>query len=349
MEAFFRKYQSVINLGLLGMGSLLSALMVNGFVASQLAPFTVPDAPNYEAMRQQSERQSQRPDRAQSWKADITERCLFGCPEVVDPNVCPEGCGEGEVCEAGQCVPAPEGGEVGDDVPVASDLNMTLSGVMVASNPRWSMAMIKDGGQNKTMMVGVGDLIAEGAEVVEIRRDRVFVERNGQLEFIRMEGATSGDPAATASRPTANNSRTSGEVRSPTVGKSAAVKAEPTNAEATNAASGVERQGPNSFKVDRSMVERQLADPAALTRQARVMPNYRDGEPSGLRMVGVTPSSFYSQMGIRSGDIIQSVNGTPITNQRQALELLEKLRSENNVVIEIERRGRTEKMEYTIE
>lgn len=344
MEAFFRKYQSVINLGLLGVGSLLSALMVNGFVASQLAPFTVPEAPNYEAMRQQSERQSERPDRGQSWKADITERCLFGCPEVVDPNVCPDGCAQGEVCEAGQCVPASEGGEMGDDVPVASELNMTLSGVMVASNPRWSMALIKAEGQNSTMMVGVGDVIAEGAEVVEIRRDRVFVERNGQLEFIRMEGATTGDPAADASRAAVSSSRNPTAMRSPTVGQNAALKAEP-----TNAASGVERQGPNSFKVDRSMVERQLSDPAALTRQARVMPNYRDGEPSGLRMVGVTPSSFYSQMGIRSGDIIQSVNGTAITNQRQALELLEKLRSENNVVIEIERRGRTEKMEYTIE
>ncbi|RAL22812.1 hypothetical protein DL240_07925 [Lujinxingia litoralis] len=341
MEAFFRKYQTAIILAVLGTGSLLSALMVNNFVAAQLAPFTVPEAPDYEAMREQGERQSARPRQEKGWKSAITERCLFGCAEEVDPNVCPEGCGDGEVCEAGQCVPAPEDGAGGDDVPTLSDLNLVLSGVMVARNPRWSMAMIKDNTQNKTLMVGVGDLVAEGAEIVEIRRDRIFVERNGKLEFIRMEGAIGGDPSASG----APASREGGSARA----RRAPGQEKAAKSEAASAAGGVQQQGPNAYKVDRAMIERQLADPTALTRQARVMPNYRDGEPSGLRMVGVTPSSFYSQMGIRSGDILQSVNGSAITNQRQALELLEKLRNEKKVVIEVERRGRVEKLEYTIE
>ncbi|MFU8804821.1 MAG: PDZ domain-containing protein, partial [Bradymonadaceae bacterium] len=74
----------------------------------------------------------------------------------------------------------------------------------------------------------------------------------------------------------------------------------------------------------------------------------RDGEAHGLRLVGVTPNSVFSQLGIRSGDVIHSINGTSLSNQRQALDLLDSMRRENNVVIEVERRGSRQKYEYNI-
>lgn len=345
MEAFLRQYMWAINLGLLGLGALFSALLVNGVVAVQLAQWTVPTMPSYEVSVRDGGDGAAR--ERSTWVDSLQRRCLFGCPEEVDPNICPEGCPEGEYCEAGQCLPEDFGEEFaeepGSDVPVATDMNMVLQGVMVAQNPRWSMAMIRDQSQNKTHVAGVGDLISQDPpiEVLEIRRDRVFIDNNGRMEFIRIVDAHVGDP--TAGR-TSSARSTSGRSQ-PSTARERAQRAQQREGQAQQL---VREQEDNSFVLDRNAIRSQLEDPAALTRQARIMPNYRDGEPNGLRLVGVTPNSFYSELGIRSGDVIHSINGTRITNQRQALELMERMGSESQVTIEVERRGRTQKMEYNI-
>lgn len=344
MEAFLRKYMWAINFALIGLGALFSALLINGVVAIQLAKYTVPEMPRYQSPDQRGG-SDLRGDEREQWVDGLQRRCLFGCPEELDPNVCPDECGEDEFCEAGVCVALTEEFEEGEvsDVPVATELNMVLQGVMVAQNPRWSMAMIRDQSHSKTHVAGVGDLISvePPVEVLEIRRDRVFIDNNGRLEFIRMADAHDGDPAAARQTQAARGTaRASTQQNRPSNTR--------TERAERQAGSMVVEQNNNSFTIDRNAVRSQLEDPAALTRQARIMPNYRDGEPNGLRLVGVTPNSFYSELGIRSGDVIHSVNGTRINNQRQALELLESMGTQNQVTIEVERRGRTQKMEYNI-
>lgn len=353
MESFLRKYAWAINFGLIGTGALLTALLMNGFVATQLAQFTVPEMPRYHDGDGAGDRSDSSVIDRGSWVDALRGRCLFGCPEEVDPNICPDGCPDGEYCEAGECVPDMQEDEdfTDSDVPMATELDMKLTGAMVATNPRWSMAMILDNRENKTHVLGVGGLLSEEPliEILEIRRDRVFIDNNGQLEFIRMEDAHEGDPSRTRGSSTEARSREASarEVR-PIRGEAEREAERKRRAAEAEKESGVSQQGENHYRIDRAAVERQLEDPAALTRQARIMPNYRDGEPNGLRLVGVTPNSFYSQLGIRSGDVIHSVNGNAITNQRQALEMLERMGQGGDVKIEVERRGRTQEMTYEI-
>ena len=92
----------------------------------------------------------------------------------------------------------------------------------------------------------------------------------------------------------------------------------------------------------------QLEDLNALSRQARVIPHYRDGKPQGFKIVGVRPGSLYSQIGVRSGDILKSVNGEEISSPNKALELYEKLKNSDNVAVDVERRGRKVTLDYQI-
>ena len=87
---------------------------------------------------------------------------------------------------------------------------------------------------------------------------------------------------------------------------------------------------------------------AAAGRQARVIPHYRGGKPQGFKIVGVRPGSLYSHIGLRSGDVIKGVNDEAITSPNKALELYEKLKSEDAVSVDIERRGRKITNEYSI-
>ena len=351
MESFFQKYNWAINFAVIGVVALLTALFINGFIAAQLAQFTVPPMPSFSQVAQERPQIPTDDGDRSRWVDALASRCLFGCPEEEDPDACEEECPEGEICEMGECVPEePVVEEVHDDVPRLTELDLKLNGVLAAQNPRWSIAMIVDQTEQETHMAGVGDLIPidPPVEVLEIRRDRVFIDNDGRIEFIRLEDSPYGDPQA----PSADRG---GEEQAEEENRRDARQRRARRARRAQDdgddedTSGVVQQGDNRFSVDRQRVEAALEDPDALARQARIMPNYRDGEPDGLRLVGVTSNSFFSDLGIRSGDVIHAVNGNEINTQQEAMSMLESMGEESQVVIEIERRGQRQQMRYNIQ
>jgi general secretion pathway protein C len=334
MENFLRKYGWTLVLAMIAIGASLLALTANNVVASQLAPYTVPELPDLKTAQKTTK--SPRAPKNKNWDRAIAKLCLFGCPEAEpDPNECVGGCESDERCEQGQCVPIEDQGPVDSNVPVLSDLNIKLMGAMVAKRSEHSMALLRDDGSSETLVSGVGDYIADGAELIEIRRDRVIIRRNGRLEYIRMDKSIGGDPSAT---PVSTATRATAR---PTKSKSRPSKLK-------KAGESVKKVNENEFEVERSAIEEQLNDKQALARQGRVVPNYKNGKRDGLKLVGISPNSVYSQLGIQSGDVIQSVNGKKITTSQQAMELFDKMRSENKVSIEVERRGQKRRMEYKI-
>ncbi|MBA2664204.1 MAG: PDZ domain-containing protein [Bradymonadaceae bacterium] len=346
MENFFRKYNWAVYLGLIGFGSLLLALIANNFLASQLAPYTVPELPS---LGKSGGPVIDEGLAKADWSSEIAGRCLFGCIAPVVELGCPDGCAEGEDCQNGICVGAPMVSEpmIVSDVPVQSDLNVKLLGCMVARQPQWSMALLMDNRTQQTHVTRVGDIIPEDAEILEIHRDRVILRRNSRLEFIRMENTLGGNPSPNARVPITGADPQAAAQR---VQRSQQPSIAAQNGAGVGAGAGnaVQQVSENKYTVNRAAIDQELSNPEALARQARIMPNYKDGEKAGLRLVGISPNSVYSQLGIRSGDVIHSVNGVPLDNQRKAMEMLEQMRREKNVTIEVERRGKKEKIEYDI-
>ncbi len=347
MESIFQRFGWAINFALIGMAMLLLAMLINGVVAIQLAELTVPRIPSFEDLVSDEEPMVAE-DRGH-WVDGLKARCLFGCPEVeIDPDECPEGCDEGEVCEAGQCVPEDQGmeEEFDDGVPRLTTLEMELTGVMAASNPRWSMAMIYDQAERETYVVGVGDILPSEneVEVLEIRRDRVFIDHDGKLEFIRLEDSPYGDPEVQDPRERTQRTQRDREIDE----EHRRQRRAQTGDSEPGEDSGVERHGDGQYSVDRSRIEQELENSDQLARQARIMPNYRDGQSQGVRLVGVTSDSVYSDIGIRSGDVLRTVNGEMLSTQQDAMDMLERMSNEGEVTIEIERRGQRQEKTYTI-
>ncbi len=98
----------------------------------------------------------------------------------------------------------------------------------------------------------------------------------------------------------------------------------------------------------RSGLDAQLADLDALARQARIVPNFRDGVYQGFKLVGIRPGSLYRALGIRSGDVIMTVNGAAISSPNEALTLFETLREAQRIEFGVERRGREITVVYQI-
>jgi len=346
VEQALRKYNRLIFLGFIALFAILSAVLVNEGIAIKLAPFTVPDLP----IPEKSPTPAPRPiAQNQNFKRVLSERCLFGCPDPVDPNICVDGCGDDEVCQSGKCVPVQSEEQIDTDVAVLSDLNVKLIGCMVAKKPEYSLALVTENSTNATYIVGIGENLM-GAEVIEIRRDRVMIRRNGRIEYIAIVNSMSGAPSLAAAPRINRGTMAAMDIKpnTATLSPSITAAAEVIQREDAMSKEGVKNLGNNRFEIDRKSINDQLSNPELLAKQAQIVPNYKDGKNHGIKLIGVQPSSVYSKIGIQNGDIVLGISGQKIDSQARALQLLDNMRSQNNVKIEVERRGKTQTIEYTV-
>ena len=75
----------------------------------------------------------------------------------------------------------------------------------------------------------------------------------------------------------------------------------------------------------------------------------RRGDSDGYEILVLPPRHLATHLGIKKGDIILTVNEEKITGKKRALELLQKVQGENNVIVEIRREGETLQLEYLIQ
>jgi general secretion pathway protein C len=334
METYLQRYGWVGTLLIWGLGGLLVAMILNGYLASKLAPYTVPVLPAMSAKKEDRKAVSA----GDADRVGVVGRlCLFGCVEKVpEPPKCDPACGAEEVCQEGQCVSTKVEPGVVSDLPVPSDLPLKLVGVMVSNRPEWSTAILQDNATRQSYIVRVGDIVPGSAKLVEVNRQYIVFERNGRKEFIKLDGSLMGSLATVSTAPT-------------TLQSSAPSAPAPTApAPTAPAPEVVEAPAIRGLVLSRGMIDEKLKDKSALSTGVSVAPNFKNGQPNGLKLISVQPDSVYQKLGLQSGDVLQSINGEQIKNQQHAMELMEKFRGSDAVSIELERRGRKEKLDYKI-
>ena len=67
------------------------------------------------------------------------------------------------------------------------------------------------------------------------------------------------------------------------------------------------------------------------------MPHFDGGKSIGFRLFAIRQSSIFDQIGLKNGDIIQSINGTEISDPARALQLFQDLRNERELSVEVQR------------
>lgn len=322
--------------------AFLVATILNQILAAQLAPLTVPKLPQY-STKTTTANDDGGDDSAPAdrWNDMLEGRCFYGCPgqSEEEKNTCPDGCPDGKECQKGKCVPVED--EKPDkpksDVPVESDIDVKLLGCMVAQDPRYSMALIQDGQSQETYVVGPGDVLPQEARILKIERDRIFIMRDGRKEYIQLAETIGGDPSPVSiskvsqDRPADSRSDSDGGNGRGGSGES------------------VERKSATEYAVPKDKLEEKLENPRELAQEVRVLPNYENENREGLKMVGVSPSGIFSELGFESGDVVHSVGGEELSSQKDAMEMLERLRSQESVDVTVERNGKRIEREYNLQ
>ena len=83
--------------------------------------------------------------------------------------------------------------------------------------------------------------------------------------------------------------------------------------------------------------EAPAGDFGGLLGAAEPVPLYRDGELLGIELRQVAPEGFYARMGLREGDLVQSINDVPFDSPDLARELVWSLTTGASVELEVER------------
>lgn len=119
----------------------------------------------------------------------------------------------------------------------------------------------------------------------------------------------------------------------------------PDGADARAIVAGIRKTGEGRFEVSKRTRDL-LAANASLLTSARFVPAVRDGKAVGMRLFGIRPGTPVAALGFQNGDTLLTVAGQSITGPEQALEAYAKVRRDDSVDVQIERRGEPLTLSY---
>jgi general secretion pathway protein C len=231
------------------------------------------------------------------------------------------------------CPPILGGKEEAPGVPVVPPLQRTslplkLLAVMYApTDPRWSMAIIRDNDDKSVGPYGVGSHLRD-ATIDLIEETRAYLDfGGGRREFLELLD----QPATAAAAPVA-----------------AAPAPGPKDPLADALDKGIKKTGPNSYEVQHSTLDALLGNMGALSKAARIVPEMKDGKSSGFRLLSIKPDGPFGKIGLQNGDIISAINGLEMTSPDKALEVYTKLKTANHLSVGLERNGQKITEDYNI-
>lgn len=168
---------------------------------------------------------------------------------------------------------------------------------------------------------GIGTLEKVAGTYVLVRNDAGAVER---VEL--------GGPKPPAAAPT----------------KPVAVAAATPAAAAPEWASRVNKLDDSTYEVDRELI-RQLMNAGAQLPGVRVMPALtKDGKLQGVRVAQARKESLAAGLGLRSGDIVQAIDGTALDSTDAVLEMYGRLDSASVARVSLLRGGKLLELEYRL-
>ena len=242
-------------------------------------------------------------------------------------------------------VPLGEDGQPTDDwdpnqpLPTCSGKLRLVGCVVNPGYPEWSYAAISGTSDGKTMLYREGGDV-DGSRVLAVNSSSVVVSGSSgacQLTMFAEEESVRGRSIASASKTAAKEKETK-----PGNARSAGLSNEELD-------DGIEKISDTKFTIQRSIVDKVLANQGSLMKTARVIPHEEDGRVVGMRLYGVRRTSLLGRLGIRNGDMLRTINGFDMTSPDTALEAYTRLRTADKLTLAVKRQNNDMTIEYNIE
>jgi len=91
--------------------------------------------------------------------------------------------------------------------------------------------------------------------------------------------------------------------------------------------------------LDRAEFKGMLESPERGARGVKFTTVVRGGSPYGVLINYVTPDNIFNRIGVRPGDLLKTINGSPLRTPEEAFQAYQVLKNEDHFSLEIERNG----------
>ncbi len=224
----------------------------------------------------------------------------------------------------------------GDDVSACSGGKRLVGAAYNPGHPDWSFAAISNGGSSELYRKGMD---VDGDELLAIRPKSVLMRSGAGACKLTM--FASQEPNAPKTAP-AKPSSGPGRPDRASSDRSGGLSKEEMD-------QGIEKVSDTKFVIQRTLVDKVLANQASLMRTARVIPHEEDGRVVGVKLYGIRRTSLLGRLGLQNGDMLRTINGFDMTSPDSALEAYARLRNSNNITVALNRRGKPLTVEHVIQ
>jgi len=209
-----------------------------------------------------------------------------------------------------------------------TQLPLVVAATMEAEDPSLSLATLVDTTAGAGGLFGVGDRLGPEVEILSVEAGMVHIRNAGRLEYIPFDALPPGPAPA---KPGKDAGKGKGE-KEKEKDKPASDRTIPGAEEA------IQCSGKGDCVVERAFVEKLFAEPKLLMGQGGASPTTtKDGSP-GFRLRGVKKGTLPDLLGLKNGDVITEIGGSPLTMDVLP-GLYGKLRHASHVEVTVDRRG----------
>jgi type II secretion system protein C len=226
-----------------------------------------------------------------------------------------------------------------DDVETPCKGNMRLIGtVVLPGDLERSLAAIV--GTDQKMGLHQGGAEVEGSRIRAIQSDGVILQNKAgfcRLAMFEVEGAEKPripPPVASRRKPTRR--------RPSLVDRNAGLSDE-------EIAEGIEKINDTNFNLSRELLNKVLDNAGRLIGIAAIAPKVENGRSVGLEIQGIRPGTLLTKLGLQNGDVLESVNGQPLTSPDAALGAYTTLQTSDKFNLSVRRGGRSMIINYNLQ
>ncbi len=182
-----------------------------------------------------------------------------------------------------------------------TSMPLVLTGIIAADDPRNGLAIL---GPSATAakVYAVGDSVPGNAKLHSVLIDRVVLDRNGKLEYLALPRQLQGGALPNAPAPSA---------------------------------AALQTENPVVERMRKIMTD----DPGLLADILRPQPNLSQGKLRGYRVYPGRNRQAFVRLGLRPGDLVMAINGTPLDDPARGQEVFRTIGSSNEAHITVMRNG----------
>jgi general secretion pathway protein C len=122
----------------------------------------------------------------------------------------------------------------------------------------------------------------------------------------------------------------------------------PTTTKPDPYADRVKKLSDTSYEIDRSLLSELMTSGGKGVPGVRIGPAFKDGKLNGVRVSRAAKGSLAESVGLRTGDVVEAIDGMALDDMNKSLEAMGKLRTASSVRLQLKRGGKPVEIDYRL-